>query len=83
MAGVSQVQIMNSYRIDFIDNDLKTTESNRPFNDEEGMSLILPNDTYIFLTRSFIHEMNERIEDINAHYEDERISDSLPNYYEG
>ena len=73
---------MNSYRIDFTDNDVKTTASNRPFNDEEGMTFTLPNNTHIFLTRNFIHEMNERLEDINADYEDERISDSLPNYYE-
>ena len=73
---------MNSYRIDFIDNGVKTTESNRTSNDGEGMSFTLPNETQIFLTRSFIHEMNERIEDLNADYEDERISDSLPNYYE-
>jgi hypothetical protein len=73
---------MNSYRINFIDNDVKITELNQPFNSEEGMSFTLPNDTHIFLTHNFIHEMNERIEDINSDYENETISDSLPNYYE-
>ena len=74
---------MNSYRIDFTGNDVKIDEVNQPFDNEEGvMSFALPNITHIFLTHNFIHEMNERIEDINADYEDERISDSLPNYYE-
>ena len=73
---------MNSYRIDFIDNDVKTTEVNQPFNNQEGMSFTLPNNTQIFLTHNFIHEMSERIEDLNADYEDESISDSLPNYHE-
>jgi hypothetical protein len=73
---------VNSYRIDFIDNDVKITESNRPYNNQEEMSFTLLNNTHIFLTHNFIHEMNERIDDINADYEDEGISDSLPNYYE-
>jgi hypothetical protein len=73
---------MNNYRIDFIDNDVQTTEINQPLNSEEGMSFTLPNNTQIFLTHNFIHEMNERIEDINSDYEDERISDTLPDYYE-
>lgn len=73
---------MNSYRIDFIDSDVKITESNRPFNNQVEMSFTLPNSTHIFLTHNFIHEMNERIDDINTDYEDERISDSLPNYFE-
>lgn len=75
-------EIMNTYRIDFINNDVKITESNRPFDNKEGMSFTLPNNTHIFFTHNFIHEMNERIDDIKADYEDERISDSLPNYYE-
>jgi hypothetical protein len=73
---------MNSYRLDFIDNDVKITEANQPSSGEEGMSFTLPNNTHIFVTHNFIHEMNERIEDINNDYEDEGISDSLPNYYE-
>jgi hypothetical protein len=73
---------MNSYRIDFIGNDVEITEPNRPFNAQEGFSFTLPNDTRIFLTHNFIHEMKERIEDINSDYEDESVSDSLPNYYE-
>jgi hypothetical protein len=73
---------MNRYRIDFIDNDVKIAELNQPFNSEEGMSFALPNDTHVFLTHNFIHEMNERIEDLNADYEDEIISDLLPNYNE-
>lgn len=39
---------MNSYRSDFTDNDVKTTEVDQPFSSEEGMSLTLPNDTHIF-----------------------------------
>ena len=74
---------MNSYRIDFLGNDVKIDEVNQPFDNEEGvMSFTLPNSTHIFLTHNFIHEMNERIEDINADYEDETISDSLPRYNE-
>jgi hypothetical protein len=73
---------MNSYRIDFIGNDVKTTEAAPPFDNQEGMSFTLPNNTQIFLTHNFIHEMKERIEDLIADYEDEGISDSLPNYYE-
>ena len=80
--GKTKGKIMNTYRIDFINNDVKITESNRPFDNKEGMSFTLPNSTHIFFTHNFIHEMNERIDDINADYEDERISDSLPNYYE-
>ena len=73
---------MNSYRIDFINNDVEATEAAQPFNDQEGMCFTLPDNTRIFLTRNFIHEMSERIEDLNVDYEDERISDSLPHYYE-
>lgn len=73
---------MNSYRIDFINNDVETTEVNQTSNNEGGMSFTLPNNTQIFLTHNFIHEMSERIEDLNSDYEDQRVSDSLPNYYE-
>lgn len=73
---------MNSYRIDFINNDVETTEAAQPSDNVEGMSFTLPNNTRIFLTHNFIHEMSERIEDLNSDYEDERISDSLPHYYE-
>jgi hypothetical protein len=73
---------MNSYRIDFIDNDVKITEANQLFNLQEGFGFTLPNETRIFLTHNFIHEMKERIEDLNADYEDEIISDSLPHYNE-
>lgn len=55
-------KIMNTYRIDFINNDVKITESNRPFDNKEGMSFSLPNSTHIFFTYNFIHEMNERID---------------------
>jgi hypothetical protein len=74
---------MNSYRIDFLDNDVKIDEVHQVLDNEEGMmSFGLPNSTHIFLTHNFIHEMNERIEDLNADYEDETISDSLPRYYD-
>ena len=74
---------MNAYRIDFVGNDVRIDEVNQPIDNEEGMmSFTLPNSTHIFLTHNFIHEMNERIEDINADYEDETISDSLPRYYD-
>jgi hypothetical protein len=73
---------MNSYRIDFIDNNVKISEATLPFNLQEGMCFTLPNHTNIFLTHNFMHEMSERIEDLNNDYEDETISDSLTHYYE-
>lgn len=74
---------MNSYRIDFIDNDVEISEADQPFNNQEGMCFTLPSNTQIFLTHNFIHEMSERIADLNADYEDEKLSESLPHYYEG
>jgi hypothetical protein len=65
---------MNNYRLDFIDNDVKTTEVNQTIESEGEMSFTLPNNTHVFLTHNFIHEMKERIEDLNSDYEDERIS---------
>jgi hypothetical protein len=73
---------MNRYRLDFIGNDVKIAAVAQRFDTEEGMGFTLPNSTHIFLTHNFIHEMNERIEDINADYKDETLSDSLPNYIE-
>ncbi|HEY8562571.1 MAG TPA: hypothetical protein VIL74_19485 [Pyrinomonadaceae bacterium] len=51
-------------------------------NSQEGFGFTLPDETRVFLTHNFIHEMKERIEDLNADYEDEIISDSLPHYNE-
>jgi hypothetical protein len=73
---------MESYKIDFIDNDVSTTRVSQPFDYREGMSFILPNETHIFLTHNFIHEMKERIEDLVSDYEEQDVTGFLPRYYE-
>lgn len=70
---------MARFKLDFIIDEVKISEIDDSCNDREGIFYELPNGDEIFLTRDFLKEQSDLLEDFdNIRYEGIKISNVFP-----